>query len=109
MKGKWDEGSVEQDLPIIDDTKKILDGSEQISVMEKRGSLKEDIKRELESLGWIYQGGATFKANFPLRNKYLIFDFSFVKEGAQDIHRIKLVVDDNGVSDYKLMKWAPKY
>jgi len=78
-------------------------------LIEKSVSLKKNIKRELETLGWIYQRRATFMANFPFRRKYMIFDFAFIKDGAQDIHRVKVTMDDKGASGYKLMKWLARY
>ena len=107
MKGKWDESSVEQELPIIKETKKILDIAENAIKGNKTDPVKKNLKRGLETLGWKYNRGVTFKANFPFRGKYLIFHYAFTKSGASDIHRLKVVMKDNGVSGYKLMKWVP--
>ena len=108
MKGKWDESSVEQELPIIMETKKILDVAENATKGNVTEPVKKNLKQELETLGWVYNRGATFKANFPFRSKHLIFDSAFTKKGASDIHRLKVVKGNNGVSGYKLMKWVPK-
>ena len=108
MKGKWDESSVEQDMFIIEKTKKILDSPEYVTVKDKGNHLKKNVKRELKTLGWAYKNIATFKANFPFRNKYLVLDLPILKDDLLDLHRIKITMSDNRISDYKLMKWVPQ-
>ena len=108
MKGKWDEGSVEHDLPIIEKTKMVLDTAEDVAQADEGVSIKRSLRQKLELLGWGYNRGATFRANFPFRSKHLIFNSVFIKEGAQHIHRVKVVMGHDGVSGYKLMKWVPK-
>jgi hypothetical protein len=107
MDGRWDEGSVEYDLSFIEQTKKLLDNDEDVIRENEVVHIKKRLRRELMDLCWEYNRGATLKANFPLRNKYLIFDSSFINKGALDIHRIKIAMSHNHVSDYKLMKWVP--
>ena len=108
MKGRWDESSVEQDMFIIEETKKALDALEYTTVEDKSDSLKKNLKRELEALGWAYRSAATFKANFPFRNKHLVFDLIIIKDGVIDMHRIKVTMGRPATTDYKLMKWVPK-
>ena len=108
MKGKWDESSVEHDLLIIEETKKVLDAIENAVEADESVSTKENLRRELGKLGWIYSSKATFKSNFPFRNKYLALDLLVLKDDLLDLHRIKVVISDNRVSGYKLMKWVAK-
>ena len=104
--GKWDEGAVEQDWPISERTEKVITDVQSAIQSIKDVSVKKRLRKKLEQVGWEYNRGATFMANFPFRSKYMIFDFIITKEDNLDIYRIKVVTGHDGVSGYKLMKWV---
>jgi len=106
VKGKWDEDAVEQDWPIRERTKEVITDVQRAIQSNKDVSVKKRLRKELEQVGWEYNRGATFMANFPFRGKYMIFDFIIIKENIVDIYRIKVVTGHDGISGYKLMKWV---
>jgi hypothetical protein len=104
--GKWDEGAVEQDWPMSERTKKVMTDVQGAIQAIKDVSFKKRLRKELEQVGWEYNRGATFMANFLFRSKYMIFDFLIIKGDILDIYRIKVVTGRDGISGYKLMKWV---
>ncbi|MFC1951056.1 hypothetical protein ACFLXN_01435 [Chloroflexota bacterium] len=108
MSGGWDESAVEHDLSFVREAGKILDAAENVIQSNDGSTNKKSLRRELEHLGWIYNRGTTFMANFPFRGKYIVFDFAIINEGALNIHRVEIVMRHGGVSSYRLMKWMPK-
>jgi hypothetical protein len=87
-------------------TKKVITDVQSAIQAIKDVSVKKRLRKELEQVGWKYNRGATFKANFPFRRKYMIFDFIIINKDIMDIYRIKVVTGHDGVSGYKLMKWV---
>ncbi len=104
-KGKWDEASVERDLPYIEEAIRIIDKAQTAIHMDKGNAVKASLRLELEQAGWQYDSRATFKANFPFRSKYLVFNSTY-KQDHKDSYRIKVATDHGIVSNYKLMKWV---
>ena len=107
MKGKWDEGSVEKDLPFVEEAIRIIDMSQTSVQFNKSDSVKTGLRHELEQAGWQYNSRATFKANFPLGRKYLVFDYSY-KQDIKNSYRLKVATGHGIVSGYKLLKWIEK-
>jgi hypothetical protein len=71
MRGKWDQFSVEQDLPFVDETNRIINNPDSVIRMNEGSSFKTRLRRGLERRGWKLNRRATFKANFPFGNTYL--------------------------------------
>ena len=107
-KGKWDEASVERDLPYIEEAIRIIDEAQTAIQLDKGNAVKASLRLELEQAGWQYNRRATFKANFLFRSKYLVFNSSY-KQDHKNSYRIKVATGHGIVSDYKLMKWVPRY
>ena len=103
-KGKWDEASVELDLPFIEEAIRIIESAQHTVQPIKGNTFKANLRQELEQSGWLYNRRATFKSNLPLRNKYLIFDSSY-KLDPKNSYRIKVSAKHSIVSDYKVYKW----
>lgn len=107
LKYRWSEDSVNQELPFVEITKRTLDLTQTQVQPDKSPNIKGIIRQELELLGWEYNRRATFKANFPFRHKYVVFD-STTKLDADDRFRLKVTLNRDSVSEYKLMKWVPR-
>lgn len=105
--GKWDEVSVERDLPFIEEAIRILAQSQTAIQFDAGSAFKDSLRLELEQAGWQYNGWATFKSNFPFRRKYLVFDSSYTQDH-ENSYRIKVITGRGIVSDYKVMKWIEK-
>ena len=107
-KGKWNEAPTDQDMPYIKEAIEIIDTASAVIQLDSGNAVKANFRRELELAGWKYKSWATFKANLPFRNKYLVFDSTY-KQDHKNKHRIKVATDHGIISGYKLMKWVPKY
>ena len=107
-KGKWEETSVERDLPFIEEAVGIINKAQTAIQLDKGNAVKASLRLELEQAGWQYNGWATFKANFPFRSKYLVLDSSY-KQDHKNSYRIKVSTGHGIISSYKLMKWVPRY
>ena len=103
---EWDEGSVEEDLPFVEEAIRVIDISQDSVQLDKSDSVRTVIRQELEQLNWSYNTWATLKANLLFRNKYLIFDSTYKQ--AIDKYRIKLAISHGVTLGYKAMKWVPK-
>ena len=103
--GRWDEASVDMDLPFVDTATKIINTAQTAFQVDKSQNIKATIKRELGPFGWEYNGRATLKAHFLSRRKYLVFD-STTNLHPSDFFRIKVVMSRDGISGYKFMKWV---
>ena len=106
-KGNWDEASVEQDLPFIEETKKVIEAAQTATQVLRGNAIKTGLRQELEEVGWKYSSRATYRANLLVRKKYLVFDSSY-KQDMKNSYRVKVATSHGIVSYYKLMKWIPK-
>lgn len=106
-KYKWDEVSGEPDLLFMEETTRIIDTACNMTQVQDRAFIKDMLDKELDPLGWEYDGYATFKANFPFRNKHVVFD-STAKLDADDRFRLKVTVSKDRGLDYKILKRVPK-
>ena len=107
-KGKWDEASVERDLPFIEETIRIIKTAKRIVQPVKGDNTKASLRQELEQAGWQYNSWETFKANFPFRRKYIVIDSSY-KKAYLGRYRIKVMTVQGRLLGYKIMKWVLKY
>ena len=96
---------MDQELPFIQETKRIIENPASTIDIDKRGSFKDRLKLGLEQLGWKYNRRATFKANFPFGSTYLVFD-STAELDADERYRIRMVMGNSSVMDYRIMKWV---
>ncbi len=104
-RGKWSTDSVDQELPFIEQTKRIIENPGSTIEAGAGSSFRSKLKFGLEQLGWKYNRRATFKANFPFGSTYLIFD-STAELDAEERYMIKMVMGSSSVLDYKIMKWV---
>lgn len=104
VKYRWSEYSVDHDLPFIQETKRMIENPASTIGFDAGASFKEKLKFGLEQLGWKYSRSDSFKANFPFRRRYALFD-STDKLNADDEYRLKVVMGRGMSLDYKLMKW----
>ena len=106
-RGKWDEASVEQDLPFIEEAIRIIETAQAATQVFQGNAIKTGLRQELEEVGWKYSSRATYRANLLVRKKYLVFESSY-KQDMKNSYRVKVATSHGIVSDYKLMKWIPK-
>ena len=106
-KGKWDEASVERDLPFIEEAMRIINTAKRMVQPVKGDTTKASLRQELEQAGWQYNSRATFKANFPFRGKYIVMDSSY-KRAYLGRYRIKVMTGQGILLGYKIMKWIEK-
>ena len=106
--GKWDEASVDRDLPFIEKAIKIINTAKRIVQPVKGNTTKASLRQELEQAGWQYNSRETFKANFPFRRKYIVMDSSY-KRAYLGRYRIKVMTGQGVLLGYKIMKWMLKY
>ncbi len=102
-KGKWEEASVDRDLPYIEEAIRIINTAKRIV-----HTTKASLRQELEQAGWQYNSWENFKANFPFRRKYIVMDSSY-KKAYLGRYRIKVMKGPGRLLGYKIMKWVLKY
>jgi len=105
LRGKWSTDSVDQELPIIEETKRIIENPASTIGADAGGSFKSKLKSGLEQLGWKLNRRATFKANFPFGSTYLVFDSTAALD-TDERYKIEMVMGNSSVMDYKIKKWV---
>ena len=96
---------MDQELPFIQETKRIIENPASTIGSDVGGSFRSKLKYGLEQLGWKLNRRATFKANFPFGSTYLVFD-STAELDADERYRIRMVMGNSSVMDYRIMKWV---
>lgn len=105
LRGKWSTDAVDQELPAIEETKRIIENPASTIGVESGGSFKSKLKVGLEQLGWQSNRRATFKANFPFGSTYLVVD-STAELDTDERYRIEMTMGNSSVMDYRIKKWV---